>query len=94
MRVARLEDVLRLDPGTVGGKATGLARLAALGLPIPPAFVLPTEVHARWRLREYLEESDWRGLTEAVTPTSCVAGQPGVNGRAAYACCMIDRYAP
>jgi phosphoenolpyruvate synthase/pyruvate phosphate dikinase len=64
--VARLEDVLRLDPVTVGGKATGLARLAELGLPVPRAFVLPTEVHARWRSRQRLDESDWRGLTEAV----------------------------
>ncbi|MEO8291297.1 MAG: PEP/pyruvate-binding domain-containing protein [Gaiellaceae bacterium] len=66
MTVARLEDVLRLDPATVGGKAAGLARLAELGLPVPPAFVLPTEVHARWRSRKHLDESDWRGLTAAV----------------------------
>lgn len=66
MTVARLEDVLRLDPATVGGKATGLARLVQLGLPVPPAFVLPTEVHARWRARKHLNESDWRALTEAV----------------------------
>jgi phosphoenolpyruvate synthase/pyruvate phosphate dikinase len=64
--VARLEDVLRLDPATVGGKATGLARLAQLGLPVPPAFVLPTEVHARWRARKHLDDTDWRGLTDAV----------------------------
>ena len=25
----------------VGGKAANLARMAALGLPVPPAFVLP-----------------------------------------------------
>lgn len=66
MTVARLEDVLQLDPSTVGGKATGLARLAQLGLPVPPAFVLPTEVHARWRARKHLDETDWRDLTDAV----------------------------
>ena len=31
-----------------------------------------------------------RELTEAVTPTWCVVGQPGVNGRSAYAC-LDDR---
>jgi pyruvate,water dikinase len=64
--VARLEDVLQLDPATVGGKAIGLARLAELGLPVPPAFVVPTEVHARWRARKHLNESDWRDLTAAM----------------------------
>ncbi len=31
---------------TVGGKAANLARMAALGLPVPPAFVLPVELCA------------------------------------------------
>lgn len=31
---------------TVGGKATNLARMAALGLPVPPAFVLPIRLCA------------------------------------------------
>lgn len=33
----------------LGGKAGGLARLAALGLPVPPYVVLPPEAYARWR---------------------------------------------
>jgi pyruvate,water dikinase len=33
----------------VGGKAHGLARLAALGLPVPPAVVLPAAAYVRWR---------------------------------------------
>jgi pyruvate,orthophosphate dikinase len=48
---------------TVGAKAAGLARMAALGLPVPPAFVLPIELcativddapHARHELVEGL----------------------------------------
>ena len=31
----------------VGSKAANLARMAALGLPVPPAFVLPIEACAR-----------------------------------------------
>jgi phosphoenolpyruvate synthase/pyruvate phosphate dikinase len=35
--------------GRAGGKALGLARLAALRLPVPPAVVLPIAAYARWR---------------------------------------------
>jgi len=31
---------------TVGAKAANLTRMAALGLPVPPAFVLPVELCA------------------------------------------------
>jgi len=34
---------LELDPNVVGGKGAGLARLVALGLPVPPALVVPVE---------------------------------------------------
>ena len=49
----------------VGAKAANLARMAALGLPVPPAFVLPVELcaaiiarkaHAERELREGLKE--------------------------------------
>jgi pyruvate,orthophosphate dikinase len=35
-----------IDPDIVGAKAANLARMAALGLPVPPAFVLPIELCA------------------------------------------------
>ncbi|MDP3693256.1 PEP/pyruvate-binding domain-containing protein [Bradyrhizobium sp.] len=50
---------------TIGAKAANLARMAALGLPVPPAFVLPVKLcadiieqdaHAERRLREGLKE--------------------------------------
>ncbi len=60
--------VLQLDGGSlpdaelVGGKARGLAALLGLGLPVPPAVVLTTDAHARFRERGSLEESDRRAL--------------------------------
>jgi pyruvate,orthophosphate dikinase len=50
---------------TIGAKAANLARLAALGLPVPPAFVLPVKLcaeiiggdpHAERKLREGLKQ--------------------------------------
>ena len=49
----------------IGAKAANLARMAALGLPVPPAFVLPVKLcadiiaghaHAKQRLRDGLKE--------------------------------------
>ena len=49
----------------IGAKAANLARMAALGLPVPPAFVLPVKLcadiiaddtHAERRLRDGLKE--------------------------------------
>ncbi|MBY9051429.1 hypothetical protein K7462_29570, partial [Pseudomonas fluorescens] len=48
----------------IGAKAANLARMAALGLPVPPAFVLPVKLcadiiarhaHAERRLRDGLK---------------------------------------
>lgn len=50
---------------TIGAKAANLARMAAIGLPVPPAFVLPVKLcadiidndsHAERRLRDGLKE--------------------------------------
>lgn len=49
-----------------GGKARGLARLDALGLPVPPALVLPADAYARWRASRSLAESDFRALGDAL----------------------------
>jgi pyruvate,water dikinase len=43
-----LDQVVELPVATVGGKAKGLARLAALGLPVPPALVLTADAHAEF----------------------------------------------
>jgi phosphoenolpyruvate synthase/pyruvate phosphate dikinase len=46
-----VDALLELEEAGVdgGGKARGLARLAMLGLPTPPALVLPAAAYARWR---------------------------------------------
>jgi phosphoenolpyruvate synthase/pyruvate phosphate dikinase len=49
-----------------GGKARGLARLVALGLPVPPALVLPADAYSRWRASRSLAESDFRALGDAL----------------------------
>jgi phosphoenolpyruvate synthase/pyruvate phosphate dikinase len=60
--------VVQLEAGSlpaadlVGGKARGLAALLASGLPVPPAVVLTTDAHARFREQGSLEESDRRAL--------------------------------
>ena len=60
--------VLQLDGGSlpgpelVGGKARGLAALLGLGLPVPPAVVLTTDAHARFREHGSLDDTDRRAL--------------------------------
>jgi pyruvate,orthophosphate dikinase len=48
MRIVRIGSETTEMPGaeSVGAKAANLARMAALGLPVPPAFVLPIELCA------------------------------------------------
>jgi phosphoenolpyruvate synthase/pyruvate phosphate dikinase len=64
--------VLQLDGDSlpaadlVGGKARGLAALLELGLPVPPAVVLTTDAHARFRGSGSLDESDRRALLAGV----------------------------
>lgn len=60
------DQVTPRDRARVGGKALGLARLAATGLPVPPGFVVPVEV-----FRSFLEHN---GLMEAAR-----RGEPGLD---------------
>src|SRR3974377_1913442 len=48
MQIVRIGGETSVKPSaeTVGAKAANLARIAALGLPVPPAFVLPVELCA------------------------------------------------
>jgi pyruvate,orthophosphate dikinase len=48
MQIARIGDgpTPAYSAEVVGGKAANLARMAALGVPVPPAFVLPIELCA------------------------------------------------
>jgi pyruvate, water dikinase len=42
----RFEDAGCLDVARAGGKGASLARMSALGLPVPPGFVIPADVFA------------------------------------------------
>src|ERR1700675_4447049 len=67
MHIARIGGVSteQHSADVIGNKAANLARMAALGLPVPPAFVLPVKVcadiigkdaHAEQHLRDGLKE--------------------------------------
>lgn len=51
--------------GRAGGKAEGLAKLVQLGLPVPPARVLPAEAYERWRATGTLAAEDVAALEAA-----------------------------
>jgi phosphoenolpyruvate synthase/pyruvate phosphate dikinase len=61
-----LDEVVELPVAQVGGKARGLARLAALGLPVPPARVLAADAHAEFVRTGRLGEAVVKALTEVV----------------------------
>ncbi|MDE3010709.1 MAG: pyruvate, phosphate dikinase, partial [Pseudomonadota bacterium] len=61
-------------PEAVGGKAHNLMRMAALGLPVPPAFVLGTAWCGR---HQQLDSARWQGALQAVERESgLVFGNP------------------
>jgi phosphoenolpyruvate synthase/pyruvate phosphate dikinase len=60
-----------IDAGA-GGKAHGLARLAALGLPVPPAVVLPVAAYARWCETEELPGDALTSAFERIGPPLAV----------------------
>jgi rifampicin phosphotransferase len=62
-----LDQVEELPVELVGGKAKGLARLAALGLPVPPARVLDAAVHADFLRTGRLSDEAARVLAVAAS---------------------------
>lgn len=60
-----LLELTALDGGA-GGKAEGLARLATLGLPVPPALVLSADAYDRWRERGRMADGDLAAATTAL----------------------------
>ena len=51
-----LEATLDAGPDRIGGKAASLLAMARLGLPVPPAFVVPTDVARVWAATGQLPE--------------------------------------
>ena len=66
-----LRELTADDPGA-GGKAAGLARLAALGLPVPPALIVPVEAHTHWRKANELPEKALADALERLGPPLAV----------------------
>jgi phosphoenolpyruvate synthase/pyruvate phosphate dikinase len=64
--VLALQDGPPADAQLIGGKARGLADLLRLGLPVPPAVVLTTEAHERFRAQGAIADSDRAALAAAV----------------------------
>ena len=90
MRLLTLKEAARLGAEEVGGKALGLARLAALGVPVPDAMVLPAAAHERWaRMRRLSQEEArelWRAASELGQPLavrSSAADEDGARRSAA-----------
>ncbi|MDX6467830.1 MAG: pyruvate, orthophosphate dikinase [Gaiellaceae bacterium] len=66
-RVLILDGSVPYDRDVVGGKGASLARMRSLGLPVPPAFVLPVDecrrYHAAGRL---LDDTLWPSVREGI----------------------------
>ena len=66
MSIVELQGGSADDSELVGGKARGLAELLALGLPVPPALVLTTDAHERFRELGTIAEPDRGDLLAAL----------------------------
>jgi pyruvate,orthophosphate dikinase len=61
-RILLLDGAVPYDSVVVGGKGASIARMRSLGLPVPPAFVLPVDECRRYH-------ADGRRLDEALWPS-------------------------
>jgi len=80
-RVVRLQGRDPIDREQVGNKAWGIVRMRRLGLPVPPAFVLPvTECRRYHDQHEALDEQTWADVLEGLrwleTATGKAFGNP------------------
>lgn len=72
---------VRLDGSTlpareeVGNKAHSLARMRGLGLPVPPAFVLPVAVGRRFTAEGALPDDVWQGVLAALADLEAETGR-------------------
>jgi phosphoenolpyruvate synthase/pyruvate phosphate dikinase len=64
--IVPLQDESLRDPALIGGKARGLTQLFRLGLPVPPAVVLTTDAHDRFREQGAVDKSDRAELLAAL----------------------------
>lgn len=73
--VVPLADVGSLDVTTIGGKASSLAQLVHLGLRVPPAFVITTEVCRALGAEPTLPAATVDAIVDAVTGLEAATGR-------------------
>lgn len=73
--VVPLADAASLDPSVIGGKAASLVQLVELGLRVPPAFVLTTDLCLEHRRDGRLPSSVTGAIDEAVSGLEDATGR-------------------
>jgi len=83
--VRRVVDIDPANGALYGGKATGLARMTAAGIPVPPAFVISTDGYRAFRaqgqLPETLRSQAIAAISELEHTSGCRFGVPGKHER-------------
>jgi pyruvate,orthophosphate dikinase len=83
--VRRLADIDPANSALYGGKATGLARMTAAGISVPPGFVISTDGYRAFRaqgqLPETLRAQAISAITELERATGCRFGTPSQHER-------------
>jgi len=66
-RILVLDGTTTYEPEIIGGKGASIARMRALGLPVPPAFVIPIEECRRFHAGDgELEDPVWEAVLTGV----------------------------
>jgi pyruvate,orthophosphate dikinase len=75
-RIVVLDGSAAYDAEIVGGKGASVARMRSLGLPVPPAFVLPVDECRRYHAAERrLDESLWPSVLEGIATLERESGR-------------------
>ncbi|MFM8354753.1 MAG: PEP/pyruvate-binding domain-containing protein, partial [Gammaproteobacteria bacterium] len=73
--ILELDATLEAGPDRIGGKAASLLAMARLGLPVPPAFVVPTEVARCWAATGHLPDGFAGQLSTGVRGLEAATGR-------------------
>jgi pyruvate,orthophosphate dikinase len=66
-RILVLDGTTAYDKDVVGGKGSSIARMRALGLPVPPAFVIPVDECRRYHAGDgTLDDAVWEAVLEGL----------------------------
>jgi pyruvate,orthophosphate dikinase len=73
--VRAFEDIETADPGLLGGKGASLVRMHSIGLPVPPGFIVSTEVCREYRRRPEVLDELWPDLVHALDTLAQTLGR-------------------